>query len=481
MAKSLLTYIDSALQVSAQGTHGSTTASFQIISVVSDFTEARRTPKLPCYIHRGHTRNQRFFGRMDVLAVLADVLLPSVPLNEEEGASALRTYCLCGLGGIGKSEIAAEFMFANKSRYDAIFWLQADNTTKLREGFSQIATELGLEDAAGAKDQIASISLVKNWMANPLIDPNVPDHEKEAKWLLIFDNVDDPDDLNDYWPQFGRGSVLITSRDPFAKSNVYSSVQGMDLSPFSDHEAAIFLISLTQEESDANGVIPNSALAVARKLGGLPLGLMQMAGIINRRDYTFEEFLKKYDEKLIEMLSSNVGRRPEGYPHTIASVWALERLNKTSASLLDVLALLDPDCIQEDMLRKGDYGPNLPSYSISDDSYQDARADLTKRSLITRNKKTQELRLHRLTQDAARAKMSSEYFLSIFVSVIHMLSSIWPYAPLGQRHDISRWPLCESLIPHVIRLYEYYTSFRLPDNVIETVMPLAEILTDSAW
>ncbi|KAL9607393.1 MAG: hypothetical protein Q9167_007695, partial [Letrouitia subvulpina] len=390
----------------AQGTIGSTAASYEIINTVPNFTVPKRTPELPCYMHKGHTRNPKFFGRMDELTTLAEALLPSGPTPAEYAEAVLKAYCICGLGGIGKTEIAVEFMLANETKYDAIFWLQGDNETKLREGFSQITIELNLEDF-GANDQIASIDLVKAWLANPVKKPDLPSNREEARRLLIFDNVDNPDVLQDYWPQFGHGSVLITSRDPFAKSNLYTNMDGIDLNPFSDQDAVKFLVGLTHGRDVSSVEVSASALVVARKLGGLPLGLLQMAGIINRQDYTFEEFLRKYQERSLPgLLKSNAIWRPDGYAHTISSVWALEQLKEGSASLLNILAFLDPDAIPEDILRRGASMLHLPSYPADDDSYEDARFDLTKRSLVTRNKISQELRLHRLTQDATRAKMA---------------------------------------------------------------------------
>ena len=220
------------------------------------------------------SRTKPFFGRSDILSRLEDALLPSGLETEDQNPKELQTFSLCGLGGIGKTEIAAEFMFCNKTKFDAVFWLQADRPIKLREGFSEIVIKLDLEDAADAKDQIVSTNLVNGWLANPLKDPNLPAScATKAKWLLIFDNVDNPEDLDDFWPQFGQGSVLITSRDPLAKTSVYATTSGIDLDPFNDKDAAKFLLQLTNIETKAGSSVPREALAVAKRLGGLPLGL----------------------------------------------------------------------------------------------------------------------------------------------------------------------------------------------------------------
>ena len=414
-----------------------------------------------------------FFGRQDVLKTIKEVLVPD-PNESETGA--LRTYALCGLGGVGKTEIAVEFTFSQKAEFDAIFWIYADSTSKIREGYSQVASELELGDPLEANDQVASANLVKSWLTKPYRDPDEITAADEPRWLMILDNADNLDDLRDYWPQYGRGSILITSRDPQAKQNAHNEISGIDLPCFNDEDAAEFLLQRTHQES------LEPALAVARKLGGLPLGLMQMAGIINHKDYTLDEFLRKYEERRLgELFNLKPGWQPHDYGHTVASVWALDQLDERSTGLLEVISLLDPDGIPEELLTKGAESKQLAHYPSTDDDYETSRIDLTRRSLISRNKEAQQLRVHRLTQDTVRAKMGFERLQSVFSYTTTLVSAIWPYAPLGQRHQTARWQTCDSLIPHVLRLYELYGSFKALHKYFAAEATFARLLTDSAW
>jgi hypothetical protein len=65
-----------------------------------------------------------------------------------------------------------------------------------------------------------------------------------ANWLLVFDNVESANFLKEYTPLRGPGSVLFTSRDPFAK-HYLSPNSGLDLSPLPPPAAADLLQSLT--------------------------------------------------------------------------------------------------------------------------------------------------------------------------------------------------------------------------------------------
>lgn len=45
-----------------------------------------------------------------------------------------RHAALCGIGGIGKTSIAIEYVFSRKEKFDAIFWIRSDETSKLEHG-----------------------------------------------------------------------------------------------------------------------------------------------------------------------------------------------------------------------------------------------------------------------------------------------------------------------------------------------------------
>lgn len=199
-----------------------------------------------------HQRNLGFFGQKDVLRQIDDVLLRGV---DDTAQIQLRSFVLCVLGGIGKTEIAIEYTFSRKPQFDAIFWVNADTAQKTAAGLSEIARELGLEDSDSNNDPVATREIVKGWMANPLIQTtsDTMSPVKEVSWLLIFDNADDPEILDDYWPVTGTGAVLTTSRNPIAKDGVYT-LTGVDLPPLPSDEASKFLMKLSGREKESNSL-----------------------------------------------------------------------------------------------------------------------------------------------------------------------------------------------------------------------------------
>ena len=109
-----------------------------------------------------------------------------------------------------------------------------------------------------------------------------------AKWLIVFDNADDPTILSDFWPSEGYGSVLVTSRDPMAKSQFFFGEAGIEFESLSIPDAAEFLKRLTRKEDQQNS--EEASQAIARRLDGLSLAIAQIAAIIRRRNLLLVEF-----------------------------------------------------------------------------------------------------------------------------------------------------------------------------------------------
>lgn len=382
---------------------------------------------------------------------------------------------------MGKTQIAERFVQMYRNLYDAVLWLHADQTSKLAEGYSQFAAKLGLVDegSINARDQIVCRNLVKGWLAKPT--KQLPTGAVDADWLIIFDNVDDPDTLNDFWPTFGTGSILVTSRNPLAKTNVYyAGTCGIDLQPFSTESAAHFLLQLTGREGQ--GKQSPSAHAVAARLGGLPLAITQMASLIGRQQLSFEEFLRRYNhmENMDELHRLRLGGQREPHYHTLSTVWHLDRL-ENGAALLDVLSFLDSDKCHEFVLTEGSSRVRLKGYPTTDAAYQNARYELLQSSLVTRHIDQSRLLIHQVIQDSARAKMSPQRLAEVFEATVELLRAVYPPPLPHQDLSAERWSKCEPLFPNIIRLKELYHQLKLPADFVHARLCFAEILNGAGW
>jgi hypothetical protein len=139
------------------------------------------------------------------------------------GHSKRSAVVLHGLGGIGKTQLAIEYITRHKEKYTAVFWLNANDEDALKLAFRDIAQQI-LEDRKNdpSASMLASVDLdgdldqvvtaVKTWL----------NLQKNARWLMVYDNYDNPRtprkldrlavDIREFIPRADHGSIVITTR-----------------------------------------------------------------------------------------------------------------------------------------------------------------------------------------------------------------------------------------------------------------------------
>ncbi|KAK4443193.1 tetratricopeptide repeat domain-containing protein [Podospora aff. communis PSN243] len=409
--------------------------------------------------------NRIFVGQQQVLSAIHEASIPN-PGEASESQLKPRQFALCGLGGVGKTEAAYEFSLRNKDKFDAIFWVSADEPAKLAQGFVDISLNLGLETAAKAINQAFSKALNTSLPVSTA---------KPASWLLIFDNADNLDLLHDYWPE-GPGSILITSRDPLAKRLYSSSSSGLDLEPLNDVDGGALLLKFSGLDESSEDDATKIAQEISRSLAGWPLAIAQMAVIIRRQDLSLSEFRSIYEED--------------------EHLWAFEKLSPEAKGLMKLMLFMDPDVIQESILFDAAVRMFAES-SFNRPKFNEARAELSQSSLIRRDKRKTplsdyQISVHRLVQDAIRSSMSDEDMVSIFETMVDLLWRAWPQSmssptkpsPLQHeatdtRYSVSRYPICVALYPHVLRLKRMWPL--VSECSDDTRLRFAALLTDAAW
>ncbi|CAG8278644.1 unnamed protein product [Penicillium salamii] len=482
---------------SHKATEGTSLSGFESVYPTKSNTESWKSLHLPCFLLNTHSANADFCGREDILERLATELLPSKKIVTASG-NALRQFALCGFGGIGKTEIAREFSRRHKASFDAVFWVMADEIAKLDHHYQQISIALGLEDSSECKSQVVSREIVKGWLSNPRKQLSGSDEfvqsgqaRSEATWLLIFDNADDPMILADYWPQ-GSGSILVTSRDPLTKSMFTRRPSGLDLGPLSQQDSLCLFNHLTTISNEPEGDI---AQQISDALGGVPLAISQMAGIIRRQDLTLSEFFELYKdhEEHASLYETKFDTNLVTYRHSLSTVWAIEKLKPQARRLLELISFFDPDVTGEDLLMAASMELLSEGAKFKKGNYIDARTDLLQSSLIQRDKQKQQISVHRIVQGVILATMDARKKQFIFDQVVRMLWADWPSAmpkaskkpelpspkSTGGRLSVGRWPVCAALYPHVLRIHQLWSV--ISDLSEDTRLLFAKLLNEAAW
>lgn len=205
--------------------------------------------------------NPLFVGREKDLLALAQWLRK----GETSAIGEVKLAAASGLGGIGKSQLAAEFVH----RYGRFF-----------EGG---AYWLSFADPAAVPAEVAAcgrgLDLHPAWDSLPL--PEQARLVQEA-WslpiprLLVFDNCEEEDLLAEWRPRFGGARVLITSR-----RESWSKALGIESVPLSTLPRPVSVELLRKFRPDLAET--DSALAgIAEQLGDLPLALHLAGSYLER-------------------------------------------------------------------------------------------------------------------------------------------------------------------------------------------------------
>lgn len=122
----------------------------------------------------------------------------------------------------------------------------------------------------------------------------------ESKWLIILDNVDNPQLLNPLWSDLHHGSVLITSRDPIPTvTAVTQQSQNFRLQRLFPDEGAEFIKRRLGEQL-YGGIDNSSAADLAKRFGYYPLYMEQMTLFIESSTLTLAEFYEQLEFEACE-------------------------------------------------------------------------------------------------------------------------------------------------------------------------------------
>jgi hypothetical protein len=200
-------------------------------------------------------RNAAFAGRDDLLGELRGRLH-----QEGTAVAVVPAQALYGLGGVGKTQLALEYAHRYQADYDLVWWIVAEAPGAIPAGLAALAPHLGLvDDPTQVADQEQLAAAVLETL------------RRRTRWLLVFDNVPNRQDLVPYLPQ-GDGQVLITSRHPVWGG----TARPVKVDTFSRAESTAFLAQRTGTDDAI------TADALAEELGDLPLALEQAAAYMEQ-------------------------------------------------------------------------------------------------------------------------------------------------------------------------------------------------------
>jgi tetratricopeptide (TPR) repeat protein len=377
-----------------------------------------------------HGENPHFVGR--------DRLLDRI----HETLSAGQVAAIHGLGGVGKTQLAAQYAHRRKGDYQIVWWIKAEEPATLASDYAALATALDLPEKE-AREQPLIVAAVRRWL------------EQHPGWLLIFDNARDAEEVRPYLPQGRAGHSLITSRDP----NWRGVASPLEVRTLQREDATRFLLERTGQSHEA------AARELADELGNLPLALEQACAYMEETGETFTCYTELFRARRLELQQEE--RPPAGYPDTVATTWLLsfqqaERQAPAAAELLRLCAFLAPDEIPLSMLREGaDDLPEALAAALTDQLICNRTiAALRRYSLIT--KRDDNISIHRLVQLVTRDQLTEDERREWAEAAGTVVNEAFPL----ESDDVRTWPACVKLLSHAQAIIDEGEALQIDPGAI---------------
>ena len=357
----------------------------------------------------------------------------AAPINSEYVVSAV-----AGMGGVGKTVLARKFAHRHADKYCGVWWVEAEKHGRLLAGLAELGAELSAAikgKAQESEEQAARATL------------DLIERANYAKpFLLIYDNVGKPGDIEWWIPRAGA-DVLITTR----WTEWGGVADQIDVGVFEREEAIDFLCQRAGRPSDHE-----EAGQLAEALGYLPLAL-DHAGSLCRsgRRTSFKEYRETLGRQRLQWKPSK-GAAFGDYPE---SVWgslslALERVIAgdpianidacpEAKTVIGVAALMAPTPIPISLFSQH----RISSFDF--DAAIRALSGVSLLSVVENESGDATLTVHRLVQAVMRDKLGEDRSKDkILELAVELLCSIIPQQP----SDFVTWKACKALAPHALEI-----------------------------
>ena len=335
---------------------------------------------------------------------------------------------ICGLGGVGKTSLAVEFLWRNDKEYPGgIFWICGENNNLFQRTVGEMARQIGTSE----NDFDKSLSRTLDWLG-----------KRDDLWCLVVDNLDELEMstemrklLTGHWKYMARGHIIITTRREVSEIGEETGIDDnccIDLKCLTEEEGIQFLRLRTGKDQGED----KDLRQLVRELGGLPLALDQAGAYIRWVKQSIKEYMKKYEKQRLQLLEKRKAQQfVENTPPerlAVHTTWLLnfDHIRQISEEMgigrapilfMQVCAFYGPDDIPCELVNEA-----LKEEDSSEGSGPCDQAEivslLTKFSLFQRYG-TDSFSVHRLVQEVIRNRLEKEQtefnILSLALHVLH--------------------------------------------------------------
>lgn len=389
--------------------------------------EARLSDSVP------YGRNAYFTGRDELLMTLRERLA-----SPRDSLPAIQA--LTGIGGIGKTQIALEYVYRYRQEYQTVLWARADTPENLAADGLRLAGGLDLPVRNNAEPEIV-LTALKRWL------------QQHPDWLLILDNVTDLRLVSAFLPAQYYGHVLLTTRVQDPNPAIPSlPVPGLEV-----EDGARLLLSRARlappslAENGEPSTQYQQAGEIVHLLDGLPLALDQAGAYIEEMGESLEQYLRLYQDQRMKLLSFR-GQDDSSHPASVSATFTLvfeqvEQLHTPAADLLRLCAFLHPAAIPETLLIVETPSGKQPGPLLS--IFDRAELNLALEvlllfSLVKRDPGNRSLSVHRLVQAVIKDAMEEQEQRLWAERALVLVRRAWP------ERGMAGWQRCQDYLPHAL-------------------------------
>lgn len=247
--------------------------------------------------------------------------------------SGTKPVVIVGLGGIGKTQLAAEHAHAVRQDFAVFLWAKARSARDLENELARLAgvegLDLDLDEDVHTEQRCMN---VQRWL------------RAHTGWMLVVDNADEDDiipAIDHLAAEWLNGHVVITSR---TKENWPADFDILEPPPLPEAAATNFLLRRTFNLVDTAAIGEEErahARLLAKRLAYMPLALEQAGAFLfdqirrkarDIRDFT--GYLNALNTRKYELFSKTTTGMT-GYEEPIVSTWDLS-LQKCDADTQDL-------------------------------------------------------------------------------------------------------------------------------------------------
>jgi hypothetical protein len=357
-------------------------------------------------------------------------LLTEVDAALSGGGTAIVSQVLTGLGGVGKTQLAAALarQFIDSASLDVLVWVTAQTRDAVVSAYARAARELL---GADKTDTEAAAQAFVEWLS-----------ATTGQWLIVFDDLADPDHLTGLWPPRSvSGRVVVTTRR--RDDALTSHGRMLAVGVFTPEQAHSYLTEKFGTEIER--LVEADQLAA--DVGYLPLMLGQAAAFIADQHITCADYRRRLSQaKTLVDVVPEPGAGPDDYRLPVAaalllSVGVADELRPAGLArpLLAMLSLLDPNAIPAEVVTAAATATYLTQHRanaagsadpVIAEQARDALMCLARLNLVDlaadENNAAQYIRVHGLVQRATRDQTEAKLIDAAALAAADALVEAWP-------------------------------------------------------